>query len=926
MKYSNYIFGTASIFSIFSSITANPIHAQIIPDGTTPTAITCPSFCVITGGTKAGINLFHSFTEFNINANQPVNFQDPGVTNIFSRVTGSNSSQILGKLGVLGNANLFLINPNGITFGANSSLNINGSFVATTANAIKFENQGFFSATNPNDPALLTVAPSAFLFNQVSPGAIVTQSASLEVDDSQSLLLLGGDVTINRNGDEGGLKAPSGNIELAGVNGIGTVELNNQGNNLSLIFPASVTRANVSISNGALLEVNASKGGSITSNGGSITINAQNIDISGGSYLQSENAGKTDTNQQAGDITLNATGNIKIVEGGNISNNDSTNPIGKSGSIRIEANSLLLDDANLATGNASKESVGGVFVQVDNAVTIQNRSLIINKANGDGNANEVNIKSGSLFIDNSDLSATTFRSGDAGNIRIQTGALVLDNQARLFSNTEARTGIGGNSGEIVIDAETVSLANNSAIYAVSAAAGEQAGNVTINASNSISLANSAIFSETSNRGDAGNTQINTRILTLSEGAIISTRSAGSGKAGDIQITATDSVNISGINPNALEFFIRELPDTTSSGLFATTEAGSTGKGGNIAVNTNTLNVMDGAVITARSNSTASGGNITIDANKLMLAGGGRLLANALSSGNAGNITVNATESTIITGSIDEKNAPSQDNDGSNSGLFVGVRGEQIAQAGDINVNTPSLRLNNQGTISAKTNAGEGGNIYITSQDIRLLDQSLITASAGKLGNGGNITIDTDTLVALENSDITAKAFEGRGGSIKIKTQGLFLSPDSDTNATSELGIDGEVEINRPESDPNDDAGSVPVEPVDLTELIATGCGASGGVASRTSENKFIITGRGGLPPTPSEVLRSDLALADLGSAGQDATDRTITATKQIIPEPTPIVEAQGWVISPQGQVVLTASAPDVTPEVPWLRSPSCHNS
>ena len=923
MKYSNYIFGTASIFSIFSSITANPIHAQIIPDGTTPSAITCSSSCRITGGTQAGINLFHSFSEFNINANQQVNFQDSGVTNIFSRVTGSNSSQILGKLGVLGNANLFLINPNGIIFGANSSLNINGSFVATTANAIKFENQGFFSATNPNDPALLTVAPSAFLFNQITPGAIATQSASLEVDDSQSLLLLGGDVTIN----DGLLNAPSGNIEIAGVNGVGTVELNNQGNNLSLSFPASVTRANVSISNDAVLEVNASKRGSITSNGGSITINAQNIDISE-SNLQSENAGKTDTNQQAGDITLNATGNIKIVDGGNISNNDSTNPIGKSGSIRIEADSLLLDDANLSTGNATKESVGGVFVQVDNAVTIQNGSEIINAANGEGDANEINIKSGSLFIDNkSNLSTTTYSSGDAGNIRIQTGELVLANQARLFSNTEALTGIGGNGGQIVIDAETVSLANTSAINTVSVAAGGQAGNVTINASDSVFLANSAIFSDTSSQGDGGNTQINTNVLTLSEGAIISTGSRGAGKAGDIQITATDSVNISGINPNALDSLLKAvLLDTTSSGLFATTEAGGTGKGGNIAVNTNTLNVMDGAVISARSRSTAAGGNISIDANKLMLAGGGQLLANAFSSGSAGNIIVNATESTIITGSIDEKNAPSQDNDGSNSGLFVGVRGEQIAQAGDINVNTPSLRLNNQGTISAETNAGEGGNINITSQDIRLRDRGLITASAGGQGNGGNITIDTNTLVALENSDITAKAFEGRGGSIEIKTQGLFLSPDSDTNATSELGIDGEVEINRPESDPNDDAASVPVEPVDLTELIATGCGASGGVASRTSENKFIITGRGGFPPTPSEVLRSDLALADLGSAGQDATATTVTATKQIIPEPTPIVEAQGWVISPQGQVVLTASAPDVTPEVPWLRSPSCHNS
>ncbi|MCJ8281270.1 MAG: filamentous hemagglutinin N-terminal domain-containing protein, partial [Rivularia sp. ALOHA_DT_140] len=164
---------------------------------------------LIEGGAKRGINLFHSFREFNIDDSQRVYFSNPsGIENILTRVTGGKVSNILGTLGVDGSANLFLINPKGIVFGENAKLDLNGSFVGTTADAIKFGEDRLFNVNSPDIPSqLLTVNPSAFLFNQIQAGKIENRSISptpgnlledtllgLRVNDGRSLIILGGEI------------------------------------------------------------------------------------------------------------------------------------------------------------------------------------------------------------------------------------------------------------------------------------------------------------------------------------------------------------------------------------------------------------------------------------------------------------------------------------------------------------------------------------------------------------------------------------------------------------------------------------------------------------------------------------------------------------------------------------------------------------
>ena len=152
----------------------------------------------ISGGARRGDNLFHSFREFGIDVGRSVYFDGTGVRNILSRVTGGNPSEIFGRLGVLGNANLFLINPSGILFGAGASLDVNGSFVGTTADSFVFKNGFTFSATNPQAPSLLTVSvPIGLQYGIQTPGAISVNQSALLVNSGQSLILAGGNITLD---------------------------------------------------------------------------------------------------------------------------------------------------------------------------------------------------------------------------------------------------------------------------------------------------------------------------------------------------------------------------------------------------------------------------------------------------------------------------------------------------------------------------------------------------------------------------------------------------------------------------------------------------------------------------------------------------------------------------------------------------------
>ena len=178
----------ASIFSLvglsFPCLASFAQTAPIASDTTLPVN-TLVKFnnktYTITGGTQVGTTQFHSFQDFSVPIGNTAHFDSVETTNVIGRVTGSNISNIEGTLKTNGATNLYLINPNGIVFGADAKLDIAGSFSASTADSIKFSDGTEFSATKPQaPPSLLQVSmPLGLQYGESKVGATIKSSGSL---------------------------------------------------------------------------------------------------------------------------------------------------------------------------------------------------------------------------------------------------------------------------------------------------------------------------------------------------------------------------------------------------------------------------------------------------------------------------------------------------------------------------------------------------------------------------------------------------------------------------------------------------------------------------------------------------------------------------------------------------------------------------
>ena len=924
----------------------NRANAQIIPDRTLGTeqsqllldgtSIDGAVADLIRAGARRGANLFHSFEQFSIREGQRVYFDSPaGIERILSRVTGNTRSDIAGTLGSLGTADVFFINPNGIIFGPNARLHVGGSFFTSTADAIQFDDQGFFSARNPESPsALLTIDPSAFVFEQQLPRPIETRSVAdgvgLQVPNGETLLLLGGDVVVRGRFDterniKGGVQALGGRIEIGSVVGPGSVALNR---NNRFRFPDDLDRGNVSIET-AIIDV-------ASNNNGDIGVSAQTIQIAAGQLIAGIRDRQGAEGNQAGNIQLDATEHLQIEQESSVFNMVGTNAIGTGGDIKITTRVLNLQDrSQLNTNTLGDGDAGNILIEADARATFDESSVFNDVLlDAEGNGGDIIIMSQRLeLLNGTELAASTEGFGSAGNILIEAGDRLLiagtsanSGFASAIFTTVEETAVG-NGGNIDITTQVLEVFDGAELNASTLGDGD-AGTVVINARARVTIDASDVFNDVlpSAVGDGGSIVINTQILELLNGAELETSTNGIGQAGTIMLEAGDRILISGTSADG----------RVSSAAFTTVEEGAIGNGGNIEITTQVLEVLDGAELDSSTLGDGDAGNVLIHVTDRVTFDSSFVFSDVLpgADGKGGNIQITTPILNLQNGALLIASTEGTESAGdivieSSDRIFLNNGSIQATSSssgdgGNIIINTNVLTLDNQSRILTQTLSSDGGDVKLDLDNLLLLrDSSLISTEAGIAGvvgaggDGGNVTINAQFIAALldGNNDIVANAFDGTGGTVQIISDGLFgleprsaLTLQSDITASSELGVDGRIEIQSPDVDPSQATVELP------TAFVAPEVVRSCQATFAQSQSQFIISGRGGLPQNPADPLGAVALWQDiLPIDNDDMSTRQSHTSRQAggaVPETVrmsdPIVEVQGWIKQADGQVILVS--------------------
>jgi filamentous hemagglutinin family protein len=739
----------------------------------------------ITGGTRPGngTNLFHSFGEFGVPTNNIANFLNETAlptSNILSRVTGGNPSNIFGTVQTtgFGNANLFLMNPAGIVFGPNATLNVGGSVTFTTANNLRLNDGVLFNAVAGPADTLLSAAPvAAFGFLGSNPGAITVQGSNLSVQTGQAINLVGGDITLAPADLSPGTIQPAQLTALGGQ--INLVSVASAGEVLASNFqPASgMTLGSIGLGPGTLIDVSGDAAGTIRIRGGSLvmdnaTILADTGNISGTPVAIDINVSgdMSISNDEAPALTARASGSGDAGEIRIVSANLTVT------STALDSTLALIDTHTSGTGQAGKVSIttgnleagGGVwFIDSGTAAAGHGNDVIIDTTSA--HLNDVNISTGDFRAHNQDNFDAT---GFAGNIRIAADSL------RLTTAVLSTDSFLGRGGDITLTARTIEMTNG-LIGSLSLGG---SGAVTI-AADSIRMTRAQIETETAFEPGRAIT-LTGEVIELRDGTSIRNQTSGNADAGNILVTATDRLTLS------------DQPTTSRpTGLYTNSlgvegEALDTlgGKSGSITITTPLLEMSGGARINTTTETSGRGGDVTIVATDLLSISGERRLPIAedelsLGATNPGGIFTRTVGSvfcsgpcgdaghiSITTGSMNLNSGAAIDSGTSSTGQggAIGISATNaITLSGTLADGTPGGIFSR--AVGTAQDSGAGGNIALTAgQSVSISNGASVSASSSGPGNAGNIAINAGQQFEMRNSSVKTEAAQASGGNIDIQ--------------------------------------------------------------------------------------------------------------------------------------------------------------
>jgi filamentous hemagglutinin family protein len=786
---------------------------SVVLDGTLGTSgpLSGPDYNITADlGKIAGNNLFQSFSQFNLVNGDVATFSGPvNIANILARVTGGGASSIDGTIqSTIQGANLFFINPFGVLFGSHAQVNVSGSFAVTSASYVKLADGGRFDAANPANDVLTAAPVSAFGFLNSTPGAISFQDSSLSVPAGQSFSVIGGNITLSG----AILQAPGGRINLISINspgelaldvtdldtlpdtsgfsGLGAITVQNDGNG----NPSTVNTSDAS--NG---------GGQVVIRGGSLLVQNSAIEANALGAMQEKG------------VDINVTGDLTVDDGGQITANTAGSANG--GAINITAGAITLDGGwMVVSGTPQGPAVSGITADAE--------------VGASGNAGNITIITPTLNIQNgARVSAATGGLGNAGTVTVSANSIYIDAQnAQGFnapvtgidvSSLEPNMGVGASAGTVIIQPLSgplsLQIVNGGLISAIS---GNSGGGGSINiVADSIELdgKTSDLFTGIESgadgfgsAGQGGNIQIQTRALTLADGAQISAQTFSTGGGGNINVNA-DTIDI-------------------QTGSSIQSDTLGLGPGGDVTLTTTTSLILNGLQANGAPGSAeisasnpygvpgfnAPAGSVTITAPLLEVVNGGRISASVLGSSPGGNITVNAGNLVL--------------------GNHSGISASSIsAPGGNIAITAKgTIQLSGNSTVSASSRFSDGGNISLTSASLIELRNSEINASAG--GNGGNIVVDPQSIV-LNSSTISSSAGSGKGGVITLEPASSVYLLDSTLNAQSASGNGGDIVV----AGPSGSTAGAPLVTLNQAELDAHAPQGQGGNISIKSKG-FLKSG------------------------------------------------------------------------------------